>query len=159
MLTRKVSLARTSAKPGKTQLINHFLINENWYLVDLPGYGYAQAPKAEKKKWEQFIRDYILSRINLCCLFVLIDIRHEALDSDLDFLAWVGENQVPFAVVFTKADKLRDDEVEKTVNSYLERLQAIFEPMPDHFVTSASDQRGKQEVLAFIDKVNRDYGT
>jgi GTP-binding protein len=159
MLTRQVSLARTSAKPGKTQLINHFLINGSWYLVDLPGYGFAQAPKAEKEKWTHFIREYILRRINLCCLFVLIDIRHEPLDTDLEFLTWVGENQVPFAVVFTKADKLRDDEVEKTVTSYLEKLKDIFEPLPDHFITSANDQRGKPEMLAFIEKVNREYGT
>lgn len=159
MLTRQGSLARTSVKPGKTQLINYFLINGNWYLVDLPGYGYARAPKAEREKWERFIREYVLRRINLCCLFVLIDIRHEALVADLDFLKWVGENQVPFAVVFTKADKLRPEEVEKAYNEYLVRLKEIFEPLPDHFITSSVDFRGKSEMLTFIGKVNREYGS
>jgi GTP-binding protein len=157
MLTNHNTLAKTSAKPGKTQLINHFLINENWYLVDLPGYGYAQAPKSEREKWERFIRLYVLQRINLCCLFVLIDIRHEALPVDLDFMKWVGENQVPFCVVFTKADKLKPEIIEPAVHKYMERVKEIFEPLPEFFITSSIDFRGKNEILKYIDAVNKDF--
>ena len=157
MLTGRKSLAKTSAKPGKTQLINHFLINENWYLVDLPGYGYAQAPKTERDKWEKFLRNYILQRINLCCLFVLIDIRHEALPSDLNFMEWLGVSQVPFAIVFCKSDKLKSEEIEQAVQLYLEKLSEIYEPLPDYFITSSVDFRGKKEILDFIEKINKVY--
>jgi GTP-binding protein len=157
MLTGRKSLAKTSAKPGKTQLINHFLINENWYLVDLPGYGYAQAPKSERDKWEKFLRNYILQRINLCCLFVLIDIRHEALPSDLNFMEWLGVSQVPFAIVFCKSDKLKSEEIEPAVQIYLEKLSGIYEPLPDYFITSSVDFRGKKEILNFIEKINKVY--
>ena len=157
ILTNRSALAKTSAKPGKTQLINHFLINENWYLVDLPGYGYATAPKTEREKWERFIRRYVLERINLCCLFVLIDIRHDALPGDLDFMKWVGENQVPFCIVFTKADKLKSEIIEPAVLKYMERLKEIFEPLPEYFITSSVDFRGKDDILKFIETVNKDY--
>jgi GTP-binding protein len=157
ILTNRSSLAKTSAKPGKTQLINHFLINENWYLVDLPGYGYATAPKKEREKWERFIRYYVLQRINLCCLFVLIDIRHEALPVDLDFMKWVGENQVPFCIVFTKADKLKPEEIEPAVGKYMESVKEIFEPLPQFFITSSIDFRGKNDILKYIDAVNKDF--
>jgi GTP-binding protein len=157
MLTNQKSLAKTSGKPGKTQLINHFLINENWYLVDLPGYGYAQAPKSQREKWEGFIRQYVLQRINLCCLFILIDIRHEAMPSDLDFVKWVGENQVPFSIVFTKADKLKPEEIEQAVQKYRSTINETFEPLPEFFITSAVDIRGKREIMAFIEKVNKDF--
>mgnify|MGYP001472176591 CR=1 FL=1 len=157
MLTGRKSLAKTSAKPGKTQLINHFLINENWYLVDLPGYGYAQAPKTERDKWEKFLRNYILQRINLCCLFVLIDIRHEALPSDLNFMEWLGVSQVPFAIVFCKSDKLKSEEIEQAVQLYLEKVSEIYEPLPDYFITSSVDFRGKKEILDFIEKINKVY--
>ena len=158
MLTNIKALAKTSVKPGKTRLINHFLINESWYLVDLPGYGFAQVPKAEREKWEKSIREYVLQRVNLCCLFILLDIRHEALPADLDFMIWTGENHVPFALVFTKTDKLRPEETESAINKYLLRLGEIFEPLPEHFVSSAIDFRGKSEILAFIAKVNRNFG-
>jgi GTP-binding protein len=157
MLTNSKALAKTSGKPGKTQLINHFLINENWYLVDLPGYGYAQAPQKEREKWERFIREYILQRVNLSCLFVLIDIRHEALLSDIEFLKWLGINQIPFAIVFTKSDKLRQEEIEQAVQKYQGTLSDIFEPLPDFFISSTVDFRGKFEILDFIGKVNRSY--
>jgi GTP-binding protein len=157
ILTNRSALAKTSAKPGKTQLINHFLINDNWYLVDLPGYGYATAPKSEREKWERFIRRYVLERTNLCCLFVLIDIRHEALPGDLDFMKWVGENQVPFCIVFTKADKLKSEIIEPSVQKYMERLKEIFEPLPEYFITSSVDFRGKDEILKFIGTVNKDF--
>jgi GTP-binding protein len=157
MLTNHKSLAKTSGNPGKTQLINHFLINESWYLVDLPGYGYARAPQKEREKWDKFLREYILERLNLCCVFVLIDIRHEALQSDLLFLQWLGENQIPFAVVFTKSDKLRLDEIEQAVQKYLEKLSMLFEPLPEYFITSTVDFRGKNEILDYIGKVNKSF--
>ncbi len=157
MLAGIKSLAKTSAKPGKTQLVNHFLINESWYLVDLPGYGYAQAPKSEREKWEKILREYILQRANLCCLFVLVDIRHEALKKDLEFMEWLGSNQVPFVVVFTKSDKLRADEIELAVQKYMEMVSRIFEPLPGRFITSSVDFRGKTEILDFIEKINQDF--
>jgi len=157
MLTNKKSLAKVSGKPGKTQLINHFIINDAWYLVDLPGYGYAGAPKPEREKWEKSFRQYILQRINLCCLFVLIDIRHEALKSDLDFMEWLGENHVPFAVVFTKSDKLKTEEIEQSVQKYLNVLSDFWEPLPSHFITSSADFRGKKEILDFIGDVNKKW--
>jgi len=155
MLVNSKSLAKTSSRPGKTQLINHFLINETWYLVDLPGYGYAQAPKTERKKWERFIRQYILKRTNLYCLFVLIDIRHEPQPADLEFIEWLGENQVPFAIIFTKIDKLKPEEVDPNVQKYKETLLEKWNELPDIFLSSADRFIGKEEILGFIDKVNK----
>ncbi len=155
MLVNSKSLAKTSSRPGKTQLINHFIINETWYLVDLPGYGYAQAPKAERKKWERFIRQYILKRTNLYCLFVLVDIRHEAQPADLEFIEWLGENQVPFAIIFTKIDKLKPEEVDPNVQKYKETLLEKWNELPDIFLSSADSFIGKEEILGFIDKVNK----
>ncbi len=155
MLTGSKTLAKTSSKPGKTRLINHFLINEKWYLVDLPGYGYAKVPKSEKEKWAVFLRGYILQRINLCALFVLIDIRHEALITDLGFMEWLGLNQVPFAIVFTKSDKLKPGQAELQVEKYLHLLTGTWETLPDYFITSARDARGKEQILKFIDSVNK----
>jgi GTP-binding protein len=157
MLTNKKSLAKVSGKPGKTQLINHFLIDEAWYLVDLPGYGYARVPKPEREKWEKLFRQYILQRMNLCCLFVLIDIRHEALVPDLDFMKWLGENHVPFAVIFTKSDKLKPEEIEPSVQKYMNVLTETWEPLPTHFITSSVDFRGKKEILDFIGDVNKKW--
>ena len=153
MLTVSKSLAKTSEKPGKTRLINHFLINESWYLVDLPGYGFAKAPKTEREKWESSFRTYILKRANLSCLFVLIDIRHHALTIDLEFLRWTGENRVPFAIIFTKSDKLKPETVESAIAEYRIRLSEIFEPLPPLFVTSSKSGRGREEILTFIGKV------
>ncbi len=150
MLTNQKSLAKTSETPGKTRLINHFLINDTWYLVDLPGYGYAKVPRTEREKWEKFFRAYILERVNLCCLFVLVDIRHAALDTDLAFMGWLGENRVPFAVIFTKSDKLKSTEVEPAVEKYKKALEEIFEPLPPVFITSAAHNLGRKEVLDFI---------
>lgn len=155
MLVNSKSLAKTSSRPGKTQLINHFIINETWYLVDLPGYGYAQAPKSERKKWERFIRQYILKRTNLYCLFVLIDIRHEPQPADLEFIEWLGENQVPFAIIFTKIDKLKPEEVDPNVQKYKETLLEKWNELPDIFLSSADSFIGKEEILGFIDKVNK----
>lgn len=155
MLTNSKSLAKTSEKPGKTRLINHFLINEEWYLVDLPGYGYAKVPLTERRKWESSFRRYILERSNLSCLFVLIDIRHAPLETDLQFLEWVGENQIPFAVVFTKKDKLKPEEAEASVVVYKTALAERFEPLPPVFVTSSAHAFGKEEILGFIGEVNK----
>ena len=155
MLTNKKSLAKISGRPGKTQLINHFLINEEWYLVDLPGYGYAKVPKAERKKWEKFLRKYILQRENLYCLFVLIDVRHEAQTADLEFMEWLGVSEIPFVIIFTKADKLKPEELEENLNNYTSKMFEHWEIMPEYFVTSSETGAGKEEVLEFIGKVNQ----
>jgi GTP-binding protein len=154
MLVNSKNLAKTSSKPGKTQLINHFIINETWYLVDLPGYGYASAPKSERKKWERFIREYILKRQNLYCLFVLIDARHEPQLIDLEFIEWLGTNQVPFSIIFTKSDKLKPEESEQNVQKYKEKLLEKWHALPEIFTTSALTFTGKDEILSFIDRIN-----
>lgn len=156
MLVNSKSLAKTSGKPGKTQLINHFLINEEWYLVDLPGYGFAKVPQTEKKKWEKFIREYIIKRENLYCLFVLIDIRHEPQMVDLEFIEWLGISFIPFSIIFTKADKLKPEEIEPKVEAYKKVLLEKWESLPDIFVSSADKFMGKAEILEFIDKVNKE---
>ena len=155
MLTNNKSLAKTSGKPGKTQVINHFIINNEWYLVDLPGYGYAKVPITERKKWEKFIRKYILERENLYCLFVLIDSRHEPQTVDLEFMEWLGMSEVPFAMVFTKIDKLKPEELNTNLNVYEKKMQERWEKMPDFFVTSAETRQGKTELLDFIYRVNK----
>jgi GTP-binding protein len=121
-LTNKKSLAKISGKPGKTRLINHYIINNEWYLVDLPGYGYAEVPKKERLKWEQFIKRYILQRENLYCVFVLIDSRHEPQKPDLEFMEWLGISQIPFVIIFTKIDKLKPSELEKNLKNYEEKI-------------------------------------
>lgn len=155
MLVNSKSLAKTSSRPGKTQLINHFLINETWYLVDLPGYGYAQAPKTEVKKWEKFIREYILKRENLYCLFVLVDIRHDPLPVDLEFIEWLGSHQVPFALIFTKSDKLKTEEIEPNIQKYKDKLLEKWESLPEIFVSSAEKFTGKEEILSYIGNINQ----
>lgn len=159
MLTNRKSLAKISGKPGKTQLINHFLINKNWYLVDLPGYGYAKPGRKESRKWEKFIRKYILLRENLFCLFVLIDSRHEPQKIDLEFLEWLGVSQVPFAIIFTKADKLRPEELEKNIKFYEEKMLETWEIMPLWFISSALTGEGRFEVLKYIEEINQTSGT
>ncbi|MDR2911026.1 MAG: ribosome biogenesis GTP-binding protein YihA/YsxC [Bacteroidales bacterium] len=155
MLTNKKSLAKTSGKPGKTQVINHFLVNEEWYLVDLPGYGYAKVPTAERKKWEKFIRKYILERENLYCLFVLIDSRHEPQTVDIEFMEWLGTNKISFVMVFTKIDKLNTGELDENIKVYEKKMQESWDEMPCFFITSAETRQGKTELLNFIDKINR----
>ena len=155
MLTNKKSLAKTSGKPGKTRLINHFLIDKEWYLVDLPGYGYAQVPKAERLKWETMLRNYILKRENLYCLFVLIDSRHPAQQVDLDFMEWLGVGQIPFNIVFTKTDKLKPDELKENLKAYEEKMFETWEQMPGYFVSSTTTGAGKEEILTFIEDVNK----
>lgn len=156
MLTNKKALAKTSGKPGKTRLINHFLINKEWYLVDLPGYGYAKVPKAERQKWEKFLRNYILKRENLYCVFVLIDSRHEPQQADLEFMEWLGISEIPFSIVFTKADKLKPEELEANLKVYEEKMFETWETMPVYFISSSESGVGKEEILAFIDDVNKE---
>ncbi len=155
MLTNKKSLAKISGRPGKTRLINHFLIDNYWYLVDLPGYGYAQVPKAERLKWEKFLRKYILQRENLYCLFVLIDSRHPAQKVDLEFMEWLGVSDIPFSIIFTKTDKLRPDELEQNLKAYEEKMFETWETMPGYFISSSEKGVGKEEILNFIEEVNQ----
>lgn len=154
MLTRNSKLAMTSSTPGKTLLINHFLINKQWYLVDLPGYGYAKRSKKDQEKIQQIISNYILRREALTCLFVLIDCRHEPQKIDLEFIEWLGENGVPFAIIFTKADKLGTNTVHSNVNRYLSKLEEQWEELPPHFITSSEKKIGREEVLDYIDRIN-----
>ena len=155
MLTRNSKLAMTSSTPGKTLLINHFLINKEWYLVDLPGYGYAKRSKAAQEKIQKIISEYILRREALTCLFVLIDCRHEPQKIDLEFIEWLGENGVPFAIIFTKADKLGTTKLRENVQNYLKKLEEQWKELPPHFVTSSEKKLGRQEVLDYIESINQ----
>jgi GTP-binding protein len=155
MLTERKSLAKTSGKPGKTQLINHFIINENWFLVDLPGYGYAQISKSKRQSFQIFITEYFLQREQLACSFVLVDVRHEPQKIDLEFMRFLGENGIPFCIVFTKADKLNHSILNKNLQLYQTELLKTWEEMPTHFVTSATNKKGREELLKFIDGVNQ----
>jgi GTP-binding protein len=155
MLTNRKALAKVSGKPGKTRLINHFLINEEWYLVDLPGYGYAKTGREERKKWEKSFRNYILLRENLYCLFVLIDSRHDPQQNDLEFMEWLGLSQVPFAIIFTKADKLKPEELEENVRVFRDKMLETWEEMPQYFVSSAVSRQGQSEILNYIEKINQ----
>lgn len=154
MLMHRKNLAKTSGKPGKTQLINHFLINKNWFLVDLPGYGYAQVSKRSKKVFQKFITQYFEKRPQLVLGFVLIDCRHEPQKIDLEFMERLGGNQVPFSIVFTKADKLKPNALQKNIQTYTEKMLETWEEMPQYFVTSASNDMGREELLAFIGELN-----
>lgn len=155
MLTNHKGLAKTSSKPGKTQLINHFLINKEWYLVDLPGYGYAKVSKQSKKIFQQFITDYFKKRRELVSAFVLVDIRHEPQKIDLEFMQWLGENAIPFAIVFTKADKLTEKQIQEHVTSYSEILLQQWEEMPPYFITSSENRLGKEDLLSYIETINQ----
>ncbi|OIQ27366.1 MAG: YihA family ribosome biogenesis GTP-binding protein [Bacteroidetes bacterium MedPE-SWsnd-G2] len=151
MLTNHKNLAKTSGRPGKTQLINHFLINTNWYLVDLPGYGYAKVSKKAKQKFQKFITDYFEKRQQLVSAFVLVDIRHKPQPIDLEFMQWLGESGLPFSIIFTKADKLKPKAIETHVEDYKNEMLQFWEDMPNYFVTSSSKHIGRDEVLAYID--------
>lgn len=155
MLTGKSKLAMTSSTPGKTMLINHFLINSSWYLVDLPGYGFAQRGKREMDKLWNLISHYVLERQQLTCLCVLIDIRHEPQQKDLDFLEFLGENGVPFIIVFTKADKISKTRQQANVEEYMTVLSDRWEELPPYFITSAQSRQGREELLDYIDKINK----
>ncbi len=155
MLTGHKKLAKISGKPGKTQLINHFIINDEWFLVDLPGYGYAKVSKNLRQKFQSFIYDYFLKRRQLVCSFVLVDSRHEPQKIDLEFMQFLGENEIPFCIVFTKTDKLGKTVIQNKVAKYKKVMLHTWEEMPTYFLTSATDQTGKKEVLEFIDGVNK----
>ncbi|MDE6000009.1 MAG: ribosome biogenesis GTP-binding protein YihA/YsxC [Bacteroidaceae bacterium] len=154
-LTARRNLALTSSTPGKTMCINHFLINNDWYLVDLPGYGYAQRGKKEMEKLKNMISSYVLEREQLTCLFVLIDIRHDPQKVDMTFLHFLGSHGVPFAIVFTKADKLAVSKVKPAAQKYLEALQEEWEELPPHFITSATSKLGREEILSYIENINK----
>lgn len=153
MLCNNQKLAKISSTPGKTQTINHFIIDENWYMVDLPGYGYAKTSKKLKKKWAGFTFDYLFKRENLFCTFVLIDIRLEPQQIDMDFMEWMAENQLPFCIVFTKADKLTTNHVNAHVASYKKEMLKTWESLPQLFITSAEKKTGKETLLEFIHSV------
>lgn len=155
MLTERKGLAMTSQKPGKTQLINHFLINENWHLVDLPGYGYARLSKDGRASLQRMIESYVLERQELTSLFVLLDARHEPQKIDLEFIEWLGEHGVPFALVFTKADKLSKGRLASNLEAYQDKLLEQWEELPPIFVTSSEDRRGREELLSYIDQINQ----
>lgn len=157
MLVQKKGLAKTSQTPGKTQLINHFLINENWQLVDLPGYGYAKTSRSNRADWEKFIRFYLRNRENLQCVFTLIDSRVKPQKLDLEFCSWLGEQGIPFVLVFTKADKQSRVKSDQNIALFKKSLLEIFEEVPQLFLTSAETQEGRDEVLNFIDDLNQKF--
>lgn len=154
MLVGQKNLAKVSTVPGKTQLINHFIIDESWYLVDLPGYGYAKISISVKEKFQKLISRYILDRENLYCLFVLIDIRHDPQKIDIEFLTWLGENHIPFAIVFTKADKLGKGSIDKNIEAYSKEMKKIWEELPPILVSSSLNGIGREEIISFIQNVN-----
>ena len=154
MLTQRKGLAMTSSTPGKTLLINHFLINKEWYLVDLPGYGYAQRSAKTQAQIDRIIRSYVLQREQMACLFVLIDSRHAPQAIDLHFIEWLGENGVPFALVFTKADKLGVNVLKANVKAYLDQLEEQWEELPPYFVTSSERGVGREQILDYIEQIN-----
>lgn len=155
MLCRNKKLAKTSATPGKTLLINHFIINKEWYLVDLPGYGYAKRSKTEIAKLDQMIRGYILQRQQLVNVFVLVDVRLEPQNIDIEFINWLGQSSIPFTIVFTKADKLPMTRVQSNVAAYKRKLSETWEEMPPMFITSSEKRDGRDELLDYIDSINK----
>ena len=157
MLTGRKKLAKISGTPGKTQLINHFLINNTWYLVDLPGYGYAKISKGERRKWKKMINRYLLSRTNLMCTFLLIDARIPLQDNDLEFMNWLGTHQIPFVIVYTKTDKLSKKNLSDNLNNIRKGILKYWETLPREFITSSQSGLGKDDILNFVDSVNRDF--
>lgn len=155
-LVQRKGLAKTSSTPGKTIAINHFVVNDQWYLVDLPGYGYAQRSKKAREEWRVMLANYISRRKNLICTFVLIDSRIEPQNSDIGFMEWLGENQIPFCIVFTKADKLSKTEVAANVEAYKKRLLEEWEELPPTFVTSSETKQGREEILDYIENQNKE---
>ena len=154
MLTNHKNLAKTSGRPGKTQLINHFLINKEWFLVDLPGYGYAKVSKTAKRKFQKFITNYFERRKQLVSAFVLVDVRHEPQKIDLEFMEYLGVSQIPFSIIFTKADKLKPMAIERNVEAYCNELLTTWEEVPNYFVTSSTKAIGRDQVLQFITDTN-----
>ncbi len=159
MLLNKKDLAKTSSKPGKTLLINHFLVNNAWYLVDLPGYGYAKVSLKQREKLYRMINDYVTLRPNLACLFVLIDARHPAQEIDLDFMEFLGEQHVPFALVFTKTDKCKQTELNRQLEQYRKRLLQTWETLPPLFMSSSEKKRGRKELLNYLSTILNDLSS
>ena len=153
-MMNKKDLAKTSQTPGKTQLINHFLVNEEWYLTDLPGYGYAKVSKSQRKDFEKLITNYILNRKNLVNLFILVDIRHTPQKIDLEFMEWCAESGIPFSVIFTKADKLKPNAITQNVETYQQKLLETWEELPELYITSAERKEGGENILNFIEHTN-----
>jgi GTP-binding protein len=153
MLTNHKSLAKTSSRPGKTQLINHFKINNNWFLVDLPGYGYAKVSKKTKEVFQKFITEYFEKRAQLVCAFVLIDIRLEAQKIDLEFINWCGEKRIPFSIVFTKLDKLSGSEFSRNLSKYKKELQKTWQTIPPVYSTSSTSKHGRESILNYIEEI------
>ena len=156
MLTGRKGLAMTSATPGKTLLINHFLINKSWFLVDLPGYGYAQRGKKVQEQIKRIIESYILHREQMTCLFLLIDSRLPPQAIDLAFIEWLGENWIPFAIVFTKADKVSNEKLNNNIKTYLKKLKEQWEELPPYFITSSEKRMGREEILDYIESINKE---
>lgn len=154
MITDRKKLAKTSSTPGKTQLINHFLINKEWYLVDLPGYGYAKSSKQDREKWGQMIHQYLVNRENLMCTFILIDARHEPQKNDLEFMEWFGETALPFILIFTKTDKLKKEQLKVNLDQYKTRLHEKWSELPQILVSSSTLGQGKEGILKLIDQTN-----
>ena len=154
MITNHKNLAKTSGRPGKTQLINHFLINKEWFLVDLPGYGYAKVSKTAKRKFQKFITNYFEKRRQLVSAFILVDIRHEPQKIDLEFMEYLGVSEIPFSIIFTKADKLKPKAIERNVEDYCKKMLETWEEVPNYLVTSSSKAIGRDEVLQFINDTN-----
>lgn len=159
MLTARKRLAMTSQKPGKTQLINHFIINNDWYLVDLPGYGYAQRGKENRENLRRIIESYILLRPQLTCLFVLLDCRHAPQKIDLEFMEWLGENEVPFAIIFTKTDKISKGRLQENLDTYRRKMLETWEELPNILTSSSENKDGREEILHYIDEINRQTQT
>jgi len=159
MLTDNKKLAKISGSPGKTQLINHFLINDKWYLVDLPGYGFAKSSKKAREKWGLMIRKYLVKRKNLLCIFILIDSRLSPQKADIDFINWIGINKLPFVIIFTKTDKLNKIQLTQNINLFKNRLLENWEELPQFFISSAKTKSGKEEILNFIEKTNAIFST
>ena len=157
MLCNHKNLAKTSSTPGKTLLINHFIINKEWYLVDLPGYGYAKRSKTQRDKLEQMIAQYILQRVQLANVFVLIDIRHEPQTIDREFIDWLGQSQIPFCIVFTKADKLSPSKVKPAAEAWMQKMLDTWEELPPYFITSSSSRMGREEILNYIEEINKSF--
>lgn len=155
MLCNHQGLAKTSSTPGKTLLINHFLINNDWYLVDLPGYGYAKRSKKVQEEIQKLITTYLLHREQLVNVFVLIDVRHEQQKIDREFIDWLGLNEIPFTIVFTKADKLGTVKAKMNVNKWMGQLKDVWEELPKYFITSSEKKTGRQELLDYIDEINQ----
>jgi GTP-binding protein len=157
MVVNNKSLAKTSQTPGKTQVINHFIINNQWYLVDLPGYGFAKVSKSDRANWEVMIADYLINRSNLQCVFVLIDVRHEPQRIDLEFLQWLGENDIAFELIFTKSDKVKPAAAQRNVEQFEAVMLQTWESMPTAFITSAEKHIGRTEILDEISELNKSF--